>query len=136
MNWRRFAFWLYLLPLLFTLRTSAITINSVNINYANNQITIVGRNLSQNGNTPLVTFNATNLKVTTVACVSQPIDCDLVVAVLPNSYPPGTYRLTVNRSRMPVLSRFHEVISYRWGRSGWKLFHVDAISGALYISPS
>jgi hypothetical protein len=90
---RHFVPSLLVFPLFLTVNTWAITIDSVTINYTNNQITISGKKLSQATTPPVVTFNEISLRVISASCTPSG-DCT-AVAVLPSNIAAGTYRLTV-----------------------------------------
>jgi hypothetical protein len=90
--------------LLYAVRAFAVTIDSVTINYTNNQITISGKKLSQGTTPPYVTFNEISLRVISASCTLSG-DCT-ATAGLPSNIAPGTYRLTVVNPATGTSSEF------------------------------
>lgn len=87
-SWRHFASILFALTVSLAATAAATVINSVAISYTSSQITITGAGFVVNGSAPTVTFNGVG-----VALVS--FSHTQIVASLPTSTSPGTYRLDV-----------------------------------------
>lgn len=73
---------------------SGAVITNTTVDYATNQITVTGQAFSPNGGTPTVTFYSSPLTVLSYSNTQ-------LIATLPNTLTPGTYRLTVASRAVP-----------------------------------